>query len=102
MSCEFWTGLIGALIGALTGLGAVYLSHLLANGPQQKLDKSRKAILLSMLQGDGWRKIETLSGVIGADHETTKRLLFDLVARGSESVKDVWALTSKHPLPMKD
>ncbi len=102
MSCEFWAGLLGSLIGAATGLGAVYLAHLLDRGPQQKLDKRRKALLLPMLQVEGWRKIETLSRVIGADHDTTKRLLIDMGARGSEKENDVWALISKHPLPMKD
>ena len=106
MSCEFWIGLLGGLLGAVIGalgaLLAVYVQHRLERGPQEKLDSSRKALLLPMLQGEGWRKIQTLASVIGADHETTKRLLIDLGARGSEKSNDVWALISKHPLPLKD
>jgi hypothetical protein len=45
-----------------------------------------------------WRKLETLSRVIGADEETTKRLLIEIGARGSETDKDVWGLMKYHPL----
>lgn len=109
MSYEFWTGLIagllGSVIGAATTIVAVYVQHRLARGSQDKLDGDRKALLLPMLQnagGDGWRKIETLARVIGADHDTTKRLLIELSARGSEKFNDVWGLLSKHPLPRGD
>jgi hypothetical protein len=40
--------------------------------------------------------------VIGADADTTKRLLIEIEARGSEIPRDdgeeVWGLVSKHPL----
>jgi hypothetical protein len=105
MSCEFWAGLLGATIGAVATIAAVYIHHRLTRGPQEKIDSDRKNLLLPMLQntdGDGWRKIETLARVIGADHDTTKRLLIELGARGSEKSNDVWGLISKHPLPRGD
>lgn len=55
-----------------------------------------------MLDAKEWRKLSTLSRVIGADADTTKRLLIELGARGSEKPREdgeeVWGLISKHPL----
>ena len=49
-----------------------------------------------------WRKLSTLSRVIGADDDTTRRLLIQLGARGSEKPRgdceEVWGLISKHTL----
>ena len=46
----------------------------------------------------GWRKMSTLSGVIGASRDETARLLISIKARGSESGEDVWALIKNKPL----
>ncbi len=55
-----------------------------------------------MLTERDWRKLSTLSRVIGADYDETKRLLIAISARGSELPKDnneeAWGLISKHPL----
>ena len=55
-----------------------------------------------MLEREDWRKLSTLSRVIGADADTTRRLLIQLLARGSEKPRgdgeEVWGLISKHPL----
>ena len=45
-----------------------------------------------------WRKLQTLSRIIGADYETTTRLLIEIGARGSEKENEVWALLSEKPL----
>ena len=45
-----------------------------------------------------WRKLSTLSSVIGSNNETTKRLLIEVEARGSESNNELWGLTKYHPL----
>lgn len=49
-----------------------------------------------------WRHIDTLSRVIGADHETTKYLLIELGARGSEKNDQHWGLLEYHPLEQSD
>jgi hypothetical protein len=59
-----------------------------------------------MLDAKDWRKLSTLSRVIGADADTTKRLLIELGARGSEKPREdneeVWGLISKHSLEQID
>ena len=53
-----------------------------------------------MLQnGPPWRNLETLKRVIGADGDTTIRLLLDVGARGSQKGNVVWGLIARNPLP---
>lgn len=100
---EFWSGLFGVVIGAAVSYGGVWLRHHLDAKEQIKFDVIRKKDLRHMLENPPpkkeWRKIETLSRVIGADYATTTRLLVEIGARGSEIENDVWALKSKKPLP---
>ena len=49
--------------------------------------------------GKEWRQLDTLARVIGADYATTKRLLIELGARGSETESDAWAMKAMKPLP---
>jgi hypothetical protein len=49
-----------------------------------------------------WWELHTLMHVIGADEETTKRLLIEIGARGSEDGKDFWGLIKHHPFDEKD
>lgn len=46
-----------------------------------------------------WRKLQTCSRVVGADSDTTIRLLIAAGARGSEAEgqDDLWGLVSRHP-----
>ena len=57
------------------------------NRPKKRLDESRKRMLLKMLQDrryeEQWRKLSTLSHVIGTDDDEAKRLLIELGARAS-------------------
>jgi len=100
---EFWAGLLGVVVGACVTLGGILLQHYLTNRDQKKLDDIRKKDLLHMLHnpppGQEWRKLDTLARVIGADYETTRRLLIELGARGSETESDAWALKTRKPLP---
>lgn len=97
-------GLGGALIGSLSTLAGQCLTHHLRQSFEKKRDAPRRTLLKSMLQANpnAWRKLDTLAHVIGADHETTKRLLLDIGARASEDGKDIWALISNKPLPPSD
>lgn len=98
-------GFVGGVSGAALTLLSVVLNHWLTHRKQRALDKKRKALLLQMLSqrptGVDWRKMDTLSGVIGASREETARLLIELGARSSETGEDVWALLSEKPLPTR-
>lgn len=106
---SFWVavvGLAGVVIGAVVTVVGNIALHKIQDGPRQKLDASRKELLITMLNDSrfpqGWRKLSTLSRVIGADDETTKRLLFEVGARGSEKSDDMWGLLERHPFNSSD
>lgn len=96
-------GLAGAMVGSLLTIGGNIFLHWLKKKPQKDLDKKRIAMLKTMLDDDRfpgkWRKLSTLSSVIGADEQETKRLLFEAGARGSEKVDGKWGLIKNHPFP---
>ena len=101
----FWiaaVGFAGVVIGALIAVGGNVLLHWLKERPQRELDAARKKLLTKMLNDpqfpEHWRKITTLSRVVGADAETAKRLLIELGARGSEKDDGLWGLIEHHPL----
>lgn len=97
-------GVAGAVIGSIATLAAQWLSHCLQQCAAAKRDKPRKELLLKMLQTPKyqWRKFETLMHVIGADEETTKRLLLEVGARASEDGQQLWGLITRNPLPESD
>jgi hypothetical protein len=95
-------GLIGVGFGSvLTILGNVVVQCLKERSVAKK-DRPRKKLLEEMLEDkrypDHWRKLDTLKHVIGANEETTKRLLLEIGARGSEDQQDLWGLMKYHPL----
>lgn len=102
---QVWIAIIG-MIGTFVGAIVVVVGNLLVNWVQQRkdkdLDKARTKLLEEMLSGVDWRKLSTLSRVIGADRQTTTRLLIEMKARGSEKQREdgeeVWGLITKHPL----
>ncbi|WP_042955292.1 hypothetical protein [Pseudomonas sp. G5(2012)] len=103
---KFWVGiigLIGAVIGSLLTICGNILLHWLQGKPQKDLEKSRINMLKTMLKDprfpQGWRKLTTLSAVIGASDEETKRLLVKAGARGSEANDGMWGLIDTHPFP---
>lgn len=106
---SFWiavVGFFGVIIGAFITVAGNFLLHWFQDRPRRKLDKKRKKYLETMLRDsrfkDHWRKITTLSRVVGADEETTKRLLIELNARGSEKDDGLWSLLEYHPLEKID
>lgn len=101
-SSEFWAGIIGVLVGGLLTILGQYLLHRWQTDAARKRDVKRKAMLANMLENPGptgWRKLETMANVIGANREVTARLLIELNARASESGRDVRAFVRKKPLP---
>jgi hypothetical protein len=102
---QFWIAIVGLMGGIVGGL-LVISGNLLLNWLQQRkekaLDEARKRLLEEMLNASDWRKLSTLFRVVGADRDTTTRLLIEIGARGSEKQREdgeeVWGLISKHPL----
>ncbi|HYX00167.1 MAG TPA: hypothetical protein VE822_13720 [Candidatus Elarobacter sp.] len=102
---QFWiavVGLIGSIVGGLLVIGGNLLLNWLQHRDEKSLDDARKKLLEKMLNASDWRKLSTLFRVIGANRDTTTRLLIELGARGSEKQRpdgeEVWGLISKHPL----
>ena len=97
-----WIGVIGALVGGILTIMGQLMVHWLQNRKARALDKARTKLLRRMLEARDWRKLSTLSRVIGADADTARRLLIELGARGSEKPlednEEVWGPISKHPL----
>lgn len=106
---DFWLGVFGGAIGVVVGgagqFAIDHFRHQRTTKAQQELDTRRKALLQTALENmpadTEWRKLSTLSRIIGTDYETTTRLLIELGARGSEGEKDVWALLDDKPLDEK-
>jgi hypothetical protein len=103
---KFWIaiiGIIGGIVGSLLTLVGNIVLHKLNEKPQKELDEKRKTTLKTMLEDDRfpekWRNINTLSAVIGASEEETKRLLVEIEARGSEKADGKWGLIKDHPFP---
>jgi hypothetical protein len=99
---EFWLGIIGVAVGSI---GQFFIDRLRYNREtkaQRELDDRRKELLKEALEnpppGNEWRQLQTLSRIIGANYETTTRLLIEIGARGSETENEVWALRSEKPL----
>jgi hypothetical protein len=106
---KFWIaliGILGGIVGSLLTLGGNIILHNVKEKPKKELDKKRKNTLKQMLDDnrfpEKWRKIETLSAVIGASEEETKRLLVELEARGSEKGDGKWGLIKHHPFPSQE
>ncbi len=99
---EFWLGIIGVAVGSIGQFYIDRFRHERETKAQRELDDKRKELLKNALKnpppGTEWRKLQTLSRIIGADYETTTRLLIEIGARGSETENEVWALLSKKPL----
>jgi hypothetical protein len=106
---QFWiavVGLIGVIVGALLTLAGNIVLHRMQNERQRALDETREKILKTMLEQKEWRRLSTLSRVIGCEPEEARRLLIHLGARGSETKREdgeeLWGLIAKHPLEKID
>jgi len=104
MDDKFLIALVGAgsaLLGILvTTIGQVLL-YWLKERPASRLAKLRKGLLERMLKDKRWtwRRLSTLSHVIGADETTTQTLLIEIGARASEDGSEIWGLISRNPFP---
>ncbi len=99
---NFLAGLAGTLVGSGVTLLGQYVKHRWETSTSRNRDTKRKALLQQMLSTPGptgWKKMSTMSGVIGADREETARLLIEIDARASETGSDVWAYLKDKPLP---
>ena len=97
---EFWSGTIGAVVGGFVSIGTTVAIDCIRERRTGKLDNIRTEILRRYLSDKRfeWRTLETLSDVIGADRETTIRLLLLMKARKSQKTgQDLWSL-----LPLSD
>lgn len=103
---EFWSGLIGVIVGALVTVASQWAIHLIKTAKVRRVDNKRKALLTELLNNPGktgWRTMATLSGVIGSTRDDTARLLIEIGARSNEKDgADVWAWTKDKPLPKPD
>ena len=95
-------GFFGVATGAVISVGGMWVVEWWKNRPRKRLDESRKRMLLTMLQDrryeELWRKLSTLSHVIGTDDDEAKRLLIELGARASSDGQQLWGLLKYHPL----
>jgi hypothetical protein len=98
MSDELLVAAIG-VAGVAVGGAIQYLAQSFDQRQQVKVDRKRKKILTEMLNDPAhdWRTLARCARVIGADEETTKRLLIGIGARCSETDDANWALMSRQP-----
>jgi hypothetical protein len=98
-----WVAL-GASIGMVGSLLTTALnSWLTRHNDLDRYDKAAMKLLTQMLEkGQNWRKLRTLSNVIGANEQDTKELLLILGARASETNPELWGLVSRNPLPFPE
>lgn len=101
--CEALLGFLGALVGAFAAISGIYIAHRLEDQRRDRVDEPRRSLLRQMLDDPKheWRKMETLSNVIGASRGDTARLLIEIGARRNEKSdgEDVWGYLKDHPLP---
>lgn len=102
MSNEVIVALIGfggVVVGAVVSFAGQFAVHWLQERPRRRADEERKKLLTKMLNHPKytWRDFSRLKHVVGADDETTMRLLLELGARGSEDRQDLWGLVSRNP-----
>jgi hypothetical protein len=93
-------GIAGAVVGSVATMAANVVMHCLKERAEFKKEEPARLLLTEMLSHDQftWRDLNTLSHVIGADEEKTKRLLLQIGARASEDGQPKWALKSRAPL----
>jgi hypothetical protein len=93
-------GFVGVIVGALATTLGPLLTWFITNRGTARAEKTRKELLLKMLRSGkhSWRRLTTLSSVIGSTEDATKELLLQVGARASEDGEPLWALIERHPL----
>lgn len=102
---DFWLGVSGAAMGSAITLVGQWLKYRWETSTVRTRDDGRKVMLRQLLDNPGetgWRKMSTLSSVIGASPDETARLLIEIGARGSETGNGSWAYCKNMPLPNSD
>ena len=90
-----WAAILGAIVGGTASIAATGLAEYLRVRRTNKLDTIRKSVLKRLLAGEKykWRSLSTLADAIGADEETTARLLLEIGARRSLAKgRDSWGM----------
>ena len=90
-----WAAIVGAAVGGTASIAATWLGDYLRERRAGKLDHIRKDVLKRLLSGTKyqWRSMEMLSDAIGANEETTARLLLEIGARRSLAKgRDSWGM----------
>jgi hypothetical protein len=90
-----WSVVVGALVGGAASIASTALAEFLRDRRTNKLDSIRKDVLKKLLSGEKyeWRSLSALADAIGADEETTARLLLEIGARHSLAKgSDSWGL----------
>jgi hypothetical protein len=93
---------LAALVGFLSGPLSAWVADCLRYRRQDKADSLRRERLLKILKlpKNKFRRIADLSKMIGADTETTQRLLLEVGARHSlKKGSTKWVLISRVPFP---
>ena len=92
-------GFGGVVVGAVLSIAGQFALNWRQERGQRMVDKARKELLRKMLERPEWtwRSFSRLKDVVGADDETTKRLLLEIGARGSEDGEPQWGLISRNP-----
>jgi hypothetical protein len=92
-------GIGGTILGSMSTLFGTILKQYLEDRSKGRSDVPRKKLLKQMLNHPArtWRNLGTLIHVIGADEDTTKRLLLEVGARASEDGQSLWGLISRNP-----
>lgn len=96
-----WAVIAGSAIGIIGTLGATSLNAYLNRKKPDPAEVLAKKLLKDMLEAEKykWRTIRTLSNVIGLNEESTRKLLLEIGARGSERNPELWGLISRNSLP---
>lgn len=101
MDGSAWAPVAAGLVGGMTGIVGSLAIEWYKSRRSDKVHAARKRYLRMLLKHPKypWRRLDTLSHIIGADEETTKRLLIEIDARASENGEPLWALVSRQPFP---
>ncbi len=92
---DFWPATIGTAVGGFVSIATTYVTDIIRERRTGRLDQVRTATLRRFLSDEKfeWRTIQTLSDAIGAEKETTVRLLLLMGARKSlTNDRELWSM----------
>lgn len=111
-----WSLVFSALVGGIIALALKVVGEIILDVYRSRKARAVEVVQEEMLKtmldpevmrllpnsagsvGVEWRTFDTLKSVIGADDETTKRLLLQIGGRGSTKDGRLWALKEHQPL----